>query len=90
MTGDSETIAAVGQAESNYKALSTLASWSKKRKDNPLSKDSLGAIRRALGAIEVAEYLSTVAGQYQDLNNTIGGSMVGIRDAHGRHCRCDR
>jgi len=78
----------VAQSPSPYATLKVMSAWLKKKKDPPLAKDQTAALRRALGAIEAAEYLGLVAGQYQDLRNTIEGSIVAIRDAHGAHCRC--
>ncbi len=87
-TGDEALKDEVAQAPSAHAALKAMSSGLKKKRDAPLDKQQVSAIKKALGAIEAAEYLSLVAGQYQDLRDTIEGSMVAIRDAHGTHCRC--
>ena len=88
LTSDSELMAQVNDANDAYAALKTMNSWLKKD-GNEISDNSRKAIRRALAAIEAADYLQVVAGHYDELRDTLKGSIIAVRDAHGRHCRCD-
>ena len=89
LTSDAELLAQVNQSTSDYEALVSISKWLRQTKSETLGKGAAKAVKQALGAIEASEYLALVAGQYQQLRQTIGGSMLAIRDAHGRHCRCD-
>jgi len=88
LTGDGDLLDGVKQAAAPYEALERFSKWMMQPKEGALEKDDVAALKRALGAIEAAEYLTLVAGQYNDLRGTIQGSMAAIRDAHARHCRC--
>ncbi len=88
LTSDSELVAEVKDANDAYAALKTMNSWMK-ADGKEISDDSRKAIRRALAAIEAADYLQVVSGHYDELRDTLKGSIIAVRDAHGRHCRCD-
>jgi len=88
LTSDSELVAEVKNSGDAYGALKTMNSWMK-QDGKEVSDDSRKAMRRALAAIEAADYLQVVAGHYDELRDTLKGSIVAVRDAHGRHCRCD-
>jgi hypothetical protein len=45
-------------------------------------------IRRALSAIEAADYITTVAGHYAGLRHALIGSMTTLREAHAGSCIC--
>ena len=88
LTSNGDLVSEVKEAENAYDALKVMNSWMKKD-GKEMNGDSRKAVRRALGAIEAADYLQVVAGHYGALNDTLKGSIIAVRDAHGRHCKCD-
>ena len=88
LTSDGDLESEVKGAENAYDSLKVMNAWLKKN-GKEMNEDSRKAIRRALAAIEAADYLEVIAGHYGALNDTLRGSIVAVRDAHGRHCKCD-
>ncbi len=88
LTGDGELVVTVTQSENAYSALRNVALWFKKAQGKVSNKDARTALKSTLGAIEAADYLGAVAGHYGALRQTIEGSILAIRNAHGTHCRC--
>lgn len=80
---------AVSAAPSVLDGLKALSQFMKSEVAKSIPKDTGQAMQRALGAIEAADYVTTVAGQYADLRHALAGSMTTLREAHASHCTCN-
>lgn len=87
LTNDTELVAAVQETDTVFNALKVLQK-SLKGAVKDLDASVKKAIRRALSAIEAADYLSVVSGHYKALDETILGSMSSIQKAHETSCVC--
>lgn len=87
LTNDTELVAAVQESDTVFDALKVIKK-SLKSAAKDLDAATKKAIRRALSAIEAADYLTVVSGHYKALDETILGSMSSIQKAHESSCVC--
>lgn len=87
-TGDVTLGDDVAKAGNVYSGLGTFAGFMKSDTAKSLDKEPRASLNRALGALEAADYIATVAGHYTDLRHALAGSMTTLRKAHGEKCTC--
>lgn len=80
---------AMPDTATNFDWLNALAQYMKSEEARSLSDSTRHALQSALGAIEAADYITTVAGQYADLRDALAGSMKTLRQAHSSRCTCN-
>ncbi len=91
LLGRDDLAQAVKQADSTMAALKLMQDAFKHSPDaegETLPATVAAAARRTLGAIEAADYLDAVEGQYAALRGSIDGSISAIREAHESQCGC--
>jgi len=79
----------VSTASSVLDGLKALSQFMKSESAKSITNVTRSAMRNALGAIEAADYVTTVAGQYSDLRHALAGSMTSLREAHASRCTCN-
>lgn len=88
LTGDVTLAENVTEAGSAYGALKVIADYMKSEEAKSLETATRTALKRALGAVEAADYIEAVADQYDGLRNALAGSMQTLRRAHTEKCTC--
>lgn len=87
LTNNTELVTSVQETDTVFDALRVIQkSLKSAMKDSDAAAKK--AVRRALSAIEAADYLSVVSGHYKALDETILGSMSSIQKAHKNNCVC--
>lgn len=87
LAGDADLRGRVADSADAFAAL-RLMDQALRRGSLGLAKETLGAFRHALGAIEAADYIAAIERKYRLLQHAVDGSISAVRKAHGTHCRC--
>lgn len=88
MTGDPGTADQAESAAGTFAALQTIAQKMKETPGDVQSDVTRKAMKTALGAVEAADYIGTVATHYADLRHALAGSIADLRKAHAASCNC--
>lgn len=88
LTSDAALGQRVSDADNAFAALGAMSDYFKSGAADSLPEATAISIRRALSAIEAADYITTVAGHYAGLRRALIGSMTTLREAHARSCIC--
>lgn len=88
ITGDTDTSEKASRSETVFAALKALSQYVKSPSAQSLADGTRSALQRALGAVEAADYITTVGTQYANLRHALAGSMKVLRQAHASKCTC--